>query len=72
MSEQFRSYIMAGISYINMMMMFALYWTNILNWIFTAPVHWNNSSGVDMSFYSDVLSWFRADQYLFLLIKAVC
>ena len=35
-------------------------------------VHWNNSRWVDMSLHSDTLFWFRANQSLFFLIKAVC
>ena len=67
-NEQFLSYIMAGTSYTDMMMVSALYWTNTINWIFTALVHWNNSPGVDTSFYSDALFWFRAYRiYSYLL-----
>jgi hypothetical protein len=33
---------------------------------------WNNSPLVDISFHSETLSWFRANQYLILLLKPVC
>ena len=34
--------------------------------------HWNNSLRVDMSPYSDTLSWFRANQSLLFLLNAAC
>ena len=32
----------------------------------------NNSSRVDVLLYSDILSWFRANQSLFLLLSTAC
>ena len=73
-NEQFVSYIMARTIYIqfNEMMMSALYYTNTHDWILIVLVHWNNSSLVDMSLHSDTLTWFWANQYLLLFVKAVC
>ena len=34
--------------------------------------HWNNSSGVDMSLHSDILSWYQVGQSLLILLNAVC
>ena len=34
--------------------------------------HWNNSLRVDMLLHLDTLFWFRAIQYLLLLLDAVC
>jgi hypothetical protein len=48
-----------------MMMRSALYYTNMLNWIFTVLTYWNNRLWVDMSPHSDTLSQFKANQYLF-------
>ena len=44
-SEQFFSYIMTSISYIFdvMMMMSALYYTNMLSWIFIVLAFWNTT-----------------------------
>jgi hypothetical protein len=44
---------------------------NKLSWIFIVLAHWNNSPRVDMSLHSDTLSWFRANQSLFLLFNTV-
>ena len=55
-----------------MMMRFALYYTNTLSWIFPVIAHWNNSPRTDMSPHSDTLSWFRAKQSLFFLHNATC
>ena len=38
-----------------MMMKSALYYTNMLSWIFIVLVHWNNSSGIDMSIHSNII-----------------
>jgi len=35
-------------------------------------VHGNSSPRVDIPLYSDILSWFRANQSLLLLINAAC
>jgi hypothetical protein len=51
-NEQFFSYIMVRTSYILMMMMYALFLTNTLSWIFIVQTHWNNSPQVEMSFHS--------------------
>ena len=47
-----------------MMMKYALYYTNTLSWIFILLAHWNNSPRIDMSSHTDTLSWFRANQSL--------
>ena len=52
-----------------MMMMFALYYINTLSWIFIVQ---NNSPWVDMYHHSDILSWIRANQSLFLLFIDAC
>jgi hypothetical protein len=38
-----------------MMMMSALFETNMLSWIFIVLAHWNNSLQVDMSLHSETL-----------------
>ena len=48
-----------------------LYYANTLSWIFIVLAHWNNSPQKDMSPHSNTLSWFRANQLLFLL-NAAC
>ena len=54
----------------NEMVMSILYWTNMLNWVFIVLAHWNNRPLVDMSFYSDTLSWFCANiKAAFLALK---
>jgi hypothetical protein len=42
----------------------ALYSTNSLSWIFIVLAHWNNSLWIDMSPYSDTLSWSRTNKSL--------
>ena len=37
---------------------------------FLVLTHWNNSPRVDMSFHSDILFWFRANQSLVFLISS--
>jgi hypothetical protein len=44
----------------------------MLSWIFIVLAHWNNSLGINISLHSDTLSWFRANQSLFLLLNAAC
>jgi hypothetical protein len=39
--------------------------TNTISWIFIVLAHWN-SLWIGMSPHSDTLSWFRANQFLFL------
>ena len=39
---------------------------------FIVLAHWNNSPQVDMSFHSDTLFWFRANQSLLFLLNAAC
>jgi hypothetical protein len=34
--------------------------------------HWHDSPRIDMSPYSDTLSWFRINSYLLFLLNAVC
>ena len=58
-----------------MVMMSSLYLTNKLRWIFIVLAYWSNCQRIDMSFHSDTLSWFRANQTLLLLlnqVNAVC
>jgi len=55
-----------------MMMMAALFWTNMLSWIFIVLAHWKNNLQVDMSLHSDTLFWFRAKPSLLFLLNAVC
>jgi hypothetical protein len=45
--------------------------TNTINMIFIAPTHLNNSPRVDldMSLYSDTLSWFQTNQSSLLLVN---
>ena len=52
-----------------MMILSSLYQINMMNGILIILTH---SSGVDMSFSSDTLSWFRANKSLFLLLRAAC
>jgi hypothetical protein len=40
--------------------------------VFLVLAHWNNSPQVVMSLQSDKLFWFRANQFLLLLLSAVC
>jgi hypothetical protein len=42
----------------NEMMRFALFYTNMLSWIFIVLAHWNNNPWIDMSHQSNTLSWF--------------
>ena len=42
------------------------------HWIIIVLVHWNNSARDTMLLHSDTLFWFRANQYLLLLLNAVC
>ena len=44
----------------------------MLSWIFIVLAHWDNSSRIDMSPHSDILSWFWANQSLLLLLNAAC
>ena len=50
-----------------MIIRFALFYTNTLSWIFIVLAHWNNSSWIDMLLHSYSLSWFRANQSLLFL-----
>ena len=54
------------------MMMSALYQTNVISWIFIVLAHWNYSLLVDMSLHSDTLSRFQTIQFLLLLLNAAC
>jgi hypothetical protein len=45
---------------------------NTLSWIFIVLAYWNNSLRIDMSPYSDTLSWFQANQSLLFLLNAAC
>ena len=60
------------LSFKEMTMMSTLFLIKTLSWIFIVLAHWINSKRVDISPYSDTLTWFRADQSLFLLFKAAC
>ena len=53
-----------------MIMLFALYYTNTLSWIFIVLANWNNSLRVGMSLHSDTLFWFRTNQSLLFLLNA--
>jgi hypothetical protein len=55
-----------------MMMRPALYSTNMLTWILIVLAHWNNSPWIDMSPYSDTISWFPAKQSLLFLLNDSC
>ena len=55
-----------------MMMRSALCLTNTLCWMFIVLAHWNNSPRVDISFPSNTLLWFRANQSLLLFHSGVC
>ena len=44
---------------------------NKLSWIFIVLAHWNNSLRVYMLIHSDTLSWFLANQSLFLPFNTV-
>ena len=57
------------------MMRSTLYKTNTLNWFFIVLAHWKkkpNSLQINKSLHSDTLSWFRANQFLLLLLNAAC
>jgi hypothetical protein len=51
---------MNKLHFYEMMIMSALYWTNMLRWNFVVLAHWNNSPWVEMSLHSDILFWFQA------------
>ena len=54
-------------------MMSALYETNMLTWLFIELAYWKNSPLVDMSLHLGlILSWFRGNQSLLLLLNAAC
>jgi len=55
----------------DMMVRSALFYTNILSWIFIVVTHWNNSPRIDILPHSSTLSWFRANQSLLFLRNAV-
>jgi hypothetical protein len=58
---------------VKMMIKSALYhYTKTLWFIFIVLAQWNNRPWVDMSLHSDTLSWFWANQFLLLLLNAVC
>ena len=52
------------VTFNEMIIISALYWTNTLNWIFIVTAHWINSQRIDMLLHSDTLSWFRTNQYI--------
>jgi len=60
------------VTFDEMMMISALYWTNMHSWIFIVLVHWNHSLWVDMSLHSDTLSLFRGNWSLLFLLNAAC
>ena len=52
-----------------MMVMFVLYWTNTLNWVFIVLAHWHSSQWVYMSLHSNTfLSTLRVNKSLLLLL----
>jgi len=69
-SEQYFTHIMAStgkLHFDEMMMMSALFYSNMLSWIFIVLVHLNNSPRVDMSLYSDILLQAYNDRYCSLI-----
>ena len=54
------------------MMRSTLYLFDTLSWMFIVITHWNNSSRIDISYISNILSWFRANQSLLFLLNAAC
>jgi hypothetical protein len=46
--------------------------TNTLTWIFIVLAHWNNSPRINVSPHSDILSAFRANQFLLFLLNDHC
>jgi hypothetical protein len=70
-NKQFCRYIMTRTSYFDdmlMMIMSSLCYANTLSWIFIVFALGNSSLWVNMSLYSDTLTWVRANQLLFLLL----
>ena len=55
-----------------MMIMSSLCYANTLSWIFIVFALGNSSLWVNMSLYSDTLTWFRVNQLLDLLLNAAC
>jgi hypothetical protein len=49
-------------------MVSALYYSNILSWNFLVEDHWT-SPQIDMLLQSDILPWFRVNQFLLLLLN---
>jgi len=52
--------------FVKLMRMSALYYIHTLDFI--VIVYWNSRPQEDMSLHSDILFWFRAKQFLFLLL----
>jgi hypothetical protein len=48
------------------------YKVNRPSWSFIMLAHWNNNPSLNMSLYSDILSRFRDDRFLILLLNAAC
>ena len=55
-----------------LMMMSALHYANMLNWIFIVLAHWKNSRRVYISLHSDTFSWLRTNQSSLLLLITAC
>jgi hypothetical protein len=63
----------AQVTYTEIIMVFLLYYTNMLNLIMLIVLsQWNNCPRVDVSLHSSILSWFRGDQSILLLLQPVC
>ena len=60
------------VTFDEMMMISALYQTNMLSWIFIVLSHWSNIPRQDMSLHLDTLFWLRGNQSLLLLLNAAC
>jgi hypothetical protein len=72
--QLFFSYIMARTGWLSMRWWWILPCSRPTRWVefFIVLAHWNNSPWVDMSFHSDTLLWFRANQSLLFLLNAAC
>ena len=55
-------------SYISMMKMSDFYFSNRLSGIFIVLAHWKISLWINMSLQYEIISWFRDNQSLFLLL----
>ena len=59
------------VTFDEMIMLTARYWTNTLSWVFIVLEHWNKHLRIDMSLHSNTLSWFwTIKSFLYLLNAA--